>query len=39
MVVDDSEVMRMAMCTVARKMGYDTFEAADGPAFLSLARN
>lgn len=36
LVVDDSEMMRLAVCTVVRKMGHDT---ADGAAGLSLARN
>ena len=39
LVVDDSEMMRMAVCSVVRKMGHDTIEAADGSAGLSLARN
>jgi two-component system chemotaxis response regulator CheY len=39
LVVDDSEMMRLAVCAVVKKMGHDTVEAADGAVGLSLARN
>ena len=37
LVVDDSEMMRLAVCTVVRKMGHTVVEAADGTVGLSLA--
>ena len=39
LVVDDSEMMRLAVCAVVKKMGHHTLEAADGAVGLSLARN